>query len=313
MLKVALALLGVVAIPADADTLFAKRLDGTDIQISVERPASDRPVPILLAVDGSLCAPEKYSEWINWLASKRNGATPYALVVVEKPSPTVPKLTANGSYDIGPDFQCSEGFKQHYTIDQRVLDHLQALAYLRKTSPSWWNGRLLIWGFSDGAHIGARVGLYSPETKAELLVGLGGGTTMAFQLEHSMCSEPNNAKQCRRDFRAKADEVRTNPTTNKSWLGEANTYAAWQSRLDTVETNALQYATFPVLVIHGVKDGSVPVESARALAKVLSRPSGSVEYWEIDGMGHGLGSLDAQKGAQLQARSLEWLLQHEGQ
>lgn len=306
MWKLLFALLLAVTLPVRSAEVPVKRVDGTDIQVWIERPNSPGPGPILLAIDGSLCTPEELSEWVKWLAAQRNGPQPYTLVVVKKPSPTVPTLSPDGSYEVGPDFHCSDAFKRHYTLDQRVLDHLQALAYLRKSAP-WWNGKLFIWGFSDGAHVGARVGTYTPETQKQVLIGLGGGTSLREELEQMMC--PDSSGPCRANFAAQVQKIRSNPTPEQSWLGEANTFAAWQSRLDAVELNALQFSRAPVLVIHGAQDGSVPVRSARKLAAALGAPKGTVEYREIGGMNHGLGSnLPAEHAAALQSEALRWLL-----
>lgn len=312
MWKSILAVLVVMMLPAKAETLIAKRLDGSDIQIWIERADTERPVPVVLAIDGSLCTPEESSDWIKWLAEQRNGAHPFTLVVVKKPSPTVPPTEPDGSYRIGSDFRCSNDFKQHYTLDQRVLDHLQALAYLRRYAP-WWNRELLIWGFSDGAHVGARVGVYSPETKAQVLVGLGGGTSMAKELENAMCPQPGSVASCRSDYQEQLRKIRKNPTSDQSWLGEANTYAVWKTRLDSVDLYSLQYSAVPVLVIHGSKDGSVSVKSARALAEKLGSPKGLVEYKEVQDMNHGLGSgLPPAQASTLQETTLQWLLKHAG-
>lgn len=267
-MKFALSVLAAVAFPAQAETLLVKRIDGSGIKVEVDRPESSLPVPVILAIDGSLCTPEGLSEWLGWLRTRRNGKKPYALVVVAKPGPSTPEPDTAGNYNIGPDFRCSDEFKKYYTLDQRVLDHLQALAYFRKNAP-WWDGRLLLWGFSDGAHIGARLGTYAPETKGAVLVGMGGGTAMAEELERMMCTSAEPASRCAEEFRAQVDEIRRNPVPSKSWMGDVNTYAAWSSRLDAVETNALAYAGFPVLLVHGENDGSVPVSAARALWLVL--------------------------------------------
>lgn len=263
-------------------------------------------MPILLAIDGSLCIPSKTSDYMARLSPEVAGVGPYALLVVEKPEPTVPIKDSDGSYSIGPDFRCSETFKRYYTLEQRALDHLRALQFLRKHA-DWWDGRLFIWGFSDGAHIATRVGAFTPETQGMVLGGFGGGTSMAHGLEALMCSEDKEPRKCRDTFKAQTDEIRANPTPTKTWLGDANTYAAWASRLDAVEANFLKDVTFPVLVFHGSKDNSVPVASARALAEQLAGPDELITYREVEGMGHGIGSLAPERGTQLQQEFLVWL------
>lgn len=293
---------------AEAETLTSSRPDGSPITILLDRPASPEKLPILLAIDGSLCIPSLLSEQMTSLAPGASGQSSYALLVVEKPEPTIPQPEADGSYRIEPGFRCSDAFKKYYTLEQRVLDHLSALAHLRKHA-DWWDGRLFIWGFSDGARIASRVGVFAPETRRMVLGGFGGGTSMAHDLESMMCSSNDQPDTCRANFHAQTEKIRANPTHLESWLGDANTYATWASRLDAVEANVLKEARFPVLVFHGTEDNSVPVSSARALAAELGVPQGTVVYREIEGMGHGLGSgLPEGQALELQKDFLGWLL-----
>lgn len=309
MLRTVVALLVACLVsPCSAASFTVARPDGSPVVVDVDRPSGAARVPIVLAIDGSLCTPEAVSEWIEWLREHRSSGAPYALVVVRKPGTTTPAKDASGDYSIGPDFRCSDEFKRYYTLDTRVLDHLQALAHLRANA-DWWDGRLLLWGFSDGAHVAARVGVYSPETRAAVLVGLGGGTAMADELERMMCAEGAAGDACRREQRERMAAIRREPVPGRTWLGDANTYAAWHSRLDAVEANVLLDARFPVLLVHGERDGSVPVRSARELAARLAAPRGTVQYREVAGMGHGLGSgLDEAGAAALRSATLGWLL-----
>lgn len=300
--------LAVLSSRAEAEVLESFRPDGSSISILVDRPASPGKLPILLAIDGSLCIPSSLNDQLASLAPEASGRNSYALLVVEKPEPTHPQPEADGSYHIGPEFRCSDTFKKYYTLEQRVLDHLSALAHLRKHA-DWWDGRLFIWGFSDGARIASRVGVFSPETGRMVLGGFGGGTSMAHDLESMMCADSEQPDTCRADFHTQTEKIRANPTHLESWLGDANTYATWASRLDAVEANVLKEARFPVLLFHGTEDNSVPVSSARALAAALGAPQGTVVYHEIEGMGHGLGSgLPEDEALALQGRFLDWLL-----
>lgn len=298
-----------VRVEAKEQHVSVPRADGSSIELLIDRPTSATRMPVLLAIDGSLCIPSKTSEYMARLSPEASGLGPYALLVVEKPEPAAPTKDRDGSYSIGPDFRCSDTFKRYYTLEQRVLDHLRALQFLRKHA-DWWDGQLFIWGFSDGAHIATRVGAFTPETQGMVLGGLGGGTSMAHELEALMCAEDKEPEKCRGRFKAQISEIRANPTPEKSWLGDANTYAAWASRLDAIEANFLKDVLFPVLVFHGSEDNSVPVASARALANQLADSEGPITYREVEGMGHGIGSnLAPERGAQLQQEFLVWLFQ----
>ena len=66
----------------------------------------------------------------------------------------------------------------------------------------------------------------------------------------------------------------------------------------------------PVLLIHGTKDDIVPVTQARALARALKETDARIDYWEVEGAGHGLDEM--LRGSDPDAASMEkvgrWLL-----
>lgn len=314
---IAALLLFASTIPLHAEARFLEemvpvaRADGSAIDVMVTRPLGVKRVPIVLAVDGSLCIPSRLSEYMSRLSPESSGLSPYALVTVEKPEPSQPTMETDGSYSIGPEFQCSAAFKKYYSIDQRVLDHLRAIQFLRRHA-DWWDGRIFVWGFSDGARVASRVAAFTPETQRVVLGGLGGGISMASEFEDfHICPKERteNRDKCVSDLEALFNAMRENPTSSQTWNGDANTWRAWASRLDAVESNILKDVAVPVLLFHGSEDKSVPVASARLLAEQLSAPGGPpFEYREIAGMGHGLGSkLPEHEAAELQRELLAWL------
>ncbi|WP_447784366.1 alpha/beta hydrolase family protein [Stenotrophomonas bentonitica] len=310
-------LLALVSSPAEAgsaafsESLKVPRVDGTLVDVHLQRPSTAGKVPLLVYIDGSLCIPSTYNESVAWLLEKSDGARPFALAVIEKPGPTIPALNAEGNIEIGPDFQCSAEFRQHYSIDQRVIDHLRALQHLNRHA-SWWNGELLVWGFSDGGRIGAQLAAYYPQTKAVALVGVGGGMRMADSMEAMVCSGPDTAA-CREALRKEMDEIRAAPVPTRDWMGESNTYATWANRLDAVEANVLRDLKAPLLVVHGERDGSVPVASARKLAELMQGSGVVFRYREIPGMRHSLwGTATPHESEALHQETLEWLTAQEG-
>lgn len=293
-------------------SLSIARVDGSKIRVDIVRPSVKGQIPILMAIGGSICMPTRTSEQIERLSPKVSQKGDYALVIVETPGPTIPKQSADGSYEIGPAFICSDAFKKHYSIDERAMDHLRAIQYLRRHAP-WWNGKLFIWGYSDGGRIGSRVAAYSPETVRVMLGGFGGGVPMAREFEDFHICSPTkltDRADCLSKVRAQFDAIRLNPTSTETWNGDSNTYKAWSSRIDAVEAHLLIDLSVPLLLIHGTEDKSVPVSSARALAKDLATSGGPpFEYREVEGMGHGLGiGLPTEQSDKLQASILDWLL-----
>lgn len=286
------------------------RVDGSAIETRVLRGDGGGRMPIVLAIDGSLCIPSTLGNLTKTL--EPTGAERFALLVIEKPGPTIPEPNADGDFEIGPELACTETFKKYYSIDQRIDDHLRVIQHLRRRA-DWWDGRLLIWGVSDGARIGTRVAAYTPETVRVILGGFGGGTPMARDFEDFHICAPGRTDDrdaCVERVRERFDAMRQNPTPDQSWSGDSNTHRAWASRLDAVDANVLFDLPVPVLVYHGENDNSVPVASARALAQTLGEPGGpTFHFHEIPGMGHGLGSgLDPGTARGLHERYRAWLL-----
>ena len=311
LMAICAALMCLLALPAGAaihqQTVFVPRVDGSMIKVLINRPVTARKIPILLGIDGSVCFPSTLEGYIEHMTPGALGIGGYARVIVEKPGPRMPPKGGNGTYRVGPDFRCSTDFKKHYTIERRVLDHLRVIEYLRDHA-SWWNGKLLIWGFSDGAHVAAQVGAYTPETQRMVLIGMGGGIDMAQSLKVMICGHATDPAACRQRLSRRFDEIRRDPTPYKSWYGDSNTYAAWASRLDVVDAHVLEDMKIPVLVIQGSRDGAVPIASGRALAKKLASHH-NITFREIAGMGHGLGSrLPVGRGKKLEHALVLWLL-----
>lgn len=269
-------------------------------------------MPLLVYIDGSLCIPSTYNQSVAWLQGRLQGKPPFALAVIEKPGPTNPALNNEGDIEIGPDFKCSEEFRRYYTIEQRVLDHLRVLQHLNRNAP-WWNGELLVWGFSDGGRIGAQLAAYYPQTSSVALVGFGGGSAMADSVEAMVCAGPEKRAECQAATRTQMDEIRKTPVPARDWMGESNTFAAWASRLDAVEANVLRDLTAPLLVVHGERDGSVPVASARRLAERMQGSGVVFRYREVPGMRHSLWATSTANEAEaLHQDILAWLLGKQG-
>jgi len=118
---------------------------------------------------------------------------------------------------------------------------------------------------------------------------MGGGTTMAEQFRDDfMCAETyfknaDDRDACITDLTKNFDQMTKNPTWNRSWSGQENSYRVWASRLYARQTNILKDTQQPILIVHGGLDqDSVPVSSARRLMTDLKENGNTnVFYWEI--------------------------------
>lgn len=89
--------------------------------------------------------------------------------------------------------------------------------------------------------------------------------------------------------------------------------AAWASRLDAVDAHVLRDLEATLRVVHGERDGSVPVSSARRLAEDVKRSRGAFQYREVADRHHSLWSVaTGTQAAQLQSEVLGWLIGHAG-
>jgi dipeptidyl aminopeptidase/acylaminoacyl peptidase len=135
---------------------------------------------------------------------------------------------------------------------------------------------------------------------------------MADSMEAMVCSGPKDTAACREALRKEMDEIRAAPVPTRDWMGESNTYATWASRLDAVEANVLRELKAPLLIVHGERDGSVPVASARKLAELMQGSGVVFRYREVPGMRHSLwGTATPQESEALHQEVLEWLTAQE--
>jgi pimeloyl-ACP methyl ester carboxylesterase len=260
-------------------------------------------VPIVLQIDGSGCVSAKREKFrSSFLSIARHVRRPVAAVAVEKPG------VAPGA-DWGS--KCSEGFSRHYSVDQRVFDHLRAIQYLRKHA-TWWNREIYLFGWSDGGAIGVHVAAYTPEVKRAVFGGTGGGIPMKTQFEDFIACAPDRTPdraRCIAALRQQFQEIRDNPTPLKTWSGEDNSYRTWATRLDAIEFNLFKDIDIPVLIVHGVLDrDGTPVESARALMRMLQAEGAkNFEYWEVPEMEHAIGNLPDGRREAVEFAMFNWL------
>ncbi len=282
-------------------------IDGRDLTFFIDRPneAVAEKVPLLVMVDGSGCAGQLRSG-MQLFKPGPESARPYARLAVEKPG-VDPHETDNQT--------CSDEFKKHYTIDNRMLDHLRVFQHL-SANADWWNGELLVWGWSDGGDIAAQIVTYYPNVTRALLGAMGGGYTMAEHFEDFwICQEKEGQsdeerQKCVSDLRELFQKMYDNPTWTETWSGDANSWRVWASRLKSRLSITLKDNRTPILIVHGAEDyNNTPVASARKLVSELEKSGNeSFVYWEVPEMLHGWSNLPEDQQLALKEAMLQWLL-----
>lgn len=286
------------------ETHTIQTVDERDLIFYLDRPEAGETVPLLVLVDGSGCGGQLRGSWRSFYRPGPDRVQPYALLKVEKPG--VDPYTRTPS--------CTEDFLRHYTIQNRVLDHMRVLQHLQAHA-DWWNGELLVWGWSDGGDVAAQLVSYHPGVDRAVLGAMGGGYTMAEHFEDfwacpaEAMSEAERAG-CLEALRADFAEMEDNPTWRQTWSGEDNSWRVWASRLRSRLTHLLADRTQPFLIVQGAEDyDATPAQSARVLVEALEAEGNTAfEYWEIPCMTHGWGSLPRDQARALEAGMLGWLL-----
>ncbi len=260
----------ILAAPAQALTQYKiERPNSSNIEFYLERDLGQANQSILLMLHGSGCEPVKSRDWLT--TDPEIIVPEAALLVIEK-------------YGVGTDYEeaekvdsCSRDYWDHATLSRRVADAVQVIAALR--SEDWWNGSLIIYGGSEGGAVAAMIVPLVPESKAVIIQSSGIGLSVGRLIETAV---PPMVKPLVKRAIANARE---NPTGNKHALGAS--YSWWADAADIVAARSLLQTDVPVLLIHGTRDQSAPVSTARAARDLLKKAGKtSFRYVEYEGYDH---------------------------
>lgn len=172
---------------------------------------------------------------------------------------------------------CSQHYWDQYTLSLRVQDCLRVIADLRRQP--WWNREIVIFGGSEGGAVAALLAPLVPEAKAVIVLSSGTGVPVGELIRAAV--PPAMAAEAPAVFAA----ARERPTGRERWGGLS--YRWWDDAVDILPARSLVQSTVPVLLLHGVRDQSSPVSTARAGYK-MARDAGkaNVEYKEFAELDH---------------------------
>jgi alpha-beta hydrolase superfamily lysophospholipase len=243
------------------------RDDGSAIDWSLDRQRGASKQGILVIAQGSGCAGT--SENSNVERAKEL-LPDFAVLTVEKYG-----VRRHDSPN-DPMGGCSPGFYAHHTVSQRVSDYERVLAEVEKSQ--WWDGRLVLFGGSEG---GAAIAMLAPRVKPTAVVVFSTAPGRSFGETFKLAVPPQVAAQADEEFaRIKAD-----PLSPKLWGG--NSYRWWADILDHDLTADLLAVRAPILLVHGERDRSAPVQVARKVRDDFHREGHcNLTYWEFSGYDH---------------------------
>lgn len=174
---------------------------------------------------------------------------------------------------------CSVDYWRRNTLQQRVFDALQVIAFLRRAP--WWNGKLIIYGGSEGGAIAAMLAPLVPETRAVIIYSSGIGLPVSDLISSAV--PPKVAAKIPKIIAA----AKANPTGDKRFGGAS--YRWWADAADVIPAKALLRATVPVLLVQGTHDRFSPVLAARTTRDLFAtHGQRNLTYWEFEGLDHSM-------------------------
>lgn len=262
----------VAATPAAAEPqLFeANRTDGSTIHWALDLPDYDEKVGLIVLAQGSGCLPAMQS---GSMQRARAAFGSLAALTIEKygvaPSDTP---TADDNSD------CPVAFHENQTVSQRVSDYQQIIESLR--GASWWNGKLVLFGGSEG---GLAMSILASEVGADaaILVSTGGGVTFGEMVRQSIPPEGWPTVD------AIFEKARQNPESSELWAG--NSMRFWADMIDRRVADDMLRADTSFLLLQGGRDVSGAPNVSRATTDLFAQAGRcNLTYWEFPGYDHGM-------------------------
>lgn len=245
------------------------RADGSAIHYTLDMPAKDT-AGLLVLSQGSGCA--RAAENAN-LAVVRAAFPDYAALIVEKVGVTPDIVIAD------PFSACPAGFRDHYTVTQRVSDYRAVLAEL-DADPALDTSNIVLFGGSEG---GLAMALLAEQVPVRATILLSTATGETFEDMVLSTVPPEAQDQVRSGFQA----ARSNPDSSE--LHGGSTYRFWADSLDLRPLDHMRTTTAPFLLIQGGRDTSAPAAASQStLATFAEEGLCNLTYWEFPALDHGL-------------------------
>lgn len=270
-----------VAAPERRD-LQIRRADDSLLTVEIYDRKAGPPDQALMVVQGSTCNTTQSLAWFDQVLRE---ASARWVVVVAK----------DASSDAGA---CGPEYEAHATEEARWFDHLSAARRLKPELKLRDHGAFQLLAVSAGGLTACAMAGASEDVSALALLSTGGGLTFKDELEILTKGDPKFAEQRLR--------IQSDPRLGKTWMGQTNPEIWWWSVLGKRCLPLLDGYRGGVLVVHGVKDTSTPIESARTLVRGLEARGVEVSAIELP-TEHDLGMKDLPPEANGLGRALAWL------
>jgi pimeloyl-ACP methyl ester carboxylesterase len=211
-------------------------------------------------------------------------------------------------------------FVDHYTVSQRLYDHIAVIEHLKLKPPLGWNGKLIFLGVSEGGPLVTTLtAVYSEMTVAtmnwcgaadwkwndQLWSFLKDAWRTAPWWVKLLSRMPRcmpgsfDVPKTKKELNARLNEAIKNPSTTEKFMGMTYKYHA-----DVLQYVLPEYTKLktPFLVVAGTKDSIV--ESVDIFVEKASDAKVPITYFRIEGMDHYV-----RKRPEVVQRAFQWLKQ----
>lgn len=268
---VAVALMGGLPGNALADARSLARTDGSAVQYQLDVPTERGELPLVVIAQGSGCIGARQSGSVKAVIDAFAG---FPILTVE-------------AYGVAPEqadpANCPEAFLAHGTMSQRVEDYRLVLQALE--GAAWWDGRIVLFGGSEGGLVVARLA-GAVEAEAAILLSTAPGARFDRIV---LANVPPEGQET---VAGLFERARADPGSMEMLAGYPFRFWADALAINAVEDMLSSDTQF--LVIHGGQD-SVPVDYARSAADSYA-DAGRCEltYWEFPALDHGMRDIGGQ-------------------
>ncbi len=209
-----------------------------------------------------------------------------------------------------------EEFWNHYTITQRLNDHLKVIEDLERNPPIGWDGNIILIGGSEGGALVTELSTRCPNVLATInLVGAGDlpwaeqfwsyfenlkEQSFWFRLYDTLprwLPFSFDVPASREKYDALLEKIKENPSPNL-WMGGMSYFYHADALLKAPTDYNKIYA--PFLVVTGTNDSII--ESSDQFVQKALNAGAPVNYFRVEGMDH-----DVKNRPEIIEEAVEWL------
>jgi len=194
---------------------------------------------------------------------------------------------------ISADSYNQKEYFKYNSLTQRADDCLMVLDHIRNSEPNW-NGKLVLFGGSEGATLAAYITPLIPEVVATVIFS--GGCGMSLRNEILLLIEKGASSGLLGFFEKIGKQSAVNlvlsashlfPNSTLTGIGNTNTLKWWHLIADYNPIHTLESVSTPLYVAHGAEDRNTPIESSEKLAQHFeSLGKRNLLYRRYDGLDH---------------------------